>query len=132
MRILFGIFIFLHGLVHLWFVALSLGWVKFQADMGWTGHSWLLTKWLGNNHTHLLAAIFYSMAALCFVIASIGFFSNQEWTRIWMMIAALISAVTILVFWDGKAIMLVEKGLIGFLISTGMFIAIRFLGWLTV
>jgi len=43
MNILIGIFILLHGLVHMWYVTLSQGWVEFQANMGWTGKSWLLT-----------------------------------------------------------------------------------------
>jgi hypothetical protein len=39
LRILFGIFVVLHGLVHLWYVVLSQRLVEFQADMGWTGES---------------------------------------------------------------------------------------------
>jgi hypothetical protein len=131
MRILLGIFILLHGLVHLWFVTLSRGWVKFQADMGWTGHSWLLTNIFGNGPTSLLATVSYAVAAITFVIASIGLLANQQWTRPWMIAASVISAATILVFWDGKFPMIVEKGIIGFMISAGILVAIFFLGWLS-
>lgn len=131
MQIFLGIFIFMHGLVHLWYVTLSRGWVKFQADMGWTGHSWLLTNGLGINFTRVLASIFFSVGAICFIIASIGLLAKQDWTRTWMIAASLISTATILAFWDGKLDMLVEKGVLGFLISVGILVAIFFLGWLS-
>src|SRR5690606_13545800 len=70
--ILFGIFIILHGLVHLWFVVLSRGWVPFQPDMGWTGESWILSGVLGQLPLRWLATVLYSLAALGLVLAGIG------------------------------------------------------------
>jgi hypothetical protein len=117
MRIIFGIFFLLHGLVHLWFVVLSRDWVEFQSEMAWTGKSWLLSKTFGDDVTSITATILYSLAAASYVIASIGFLSIQEWTRSWMVLASIISITSILLFWDGSIDMLVEKGIIGFLIS---------------
>ena len=123
MRIVIGIFIILHGLVHLWYVTLSQGWVKFQNDMGWTGESWLLTVLVGSNLNRWLAAFLYSLTTFTFLLAGVGFLANQEWARVWIVVASVISVVTILVFWDGKLNMFVEKGGLGILISTGILIA---------
>jgi hypothetical protein len=51
LRFLIGIFIVLHGLVHLWYVVLSQGLVEFEPEMGWTGESWLLSRLLGESAT---------------------------------------------------------------------------------
>lgn len=123
MRIVIGIFIILHGLVHLWYVTLRQGWVKFQNDMGWTGESWLLTDMVGSNLNRWLATFLYSLATITFLLAGVGFLANQEWARVWIVVASVISVVTILVFWDGKLNMFVEKGGLGILISTGILIA---------
>jgi hypothetical protein len=36
-RVQSGVFIVLHGLVHVWYVTLSQRWVEFQPEMVWTG-----------------------------------------------------------------------------------------------
>ena len=126
MQTILGIILCLHGLVHLWYVILSRGWVDFNADMGWTGHSWLLTNALGSDITRGLATLLYSLATVSFAVAGIGLLANQDWARTGMIIASSISAVTILVFWDGSFEMLVEKGVIGFLISLGVLGAVVF------
>jgi hypothetical protein len=129
MQIILGIIVLLHGLVHLWYVILSQGWVKFQADMGWTGQSWLLTNVLGDNFIRVLATTFYSLSTFLFVMAGVGLLFSQGWTRIWMIAASVISAITIFVFWDGNFSMLVEKGLLGFLISAGLLVAALGFKW---
>jgi len=56
-RVLSGVFFVLHGLVHLWYVVLSQRLVAFQADMGWTGESWLLTGPLGDVASRWVATV---------------------------------------------------------------------------
>lgn len=130
MNILIGIFILLHGLVHMWYVTLSQGWVEFQANMGWTGKSWLLSNLLGNDLSHMVATIFYSLSTISFLVAGIGLLAKQDWSRTWMIVASVISTITILVFWDGNLSMPVEKGALALLINIGILVAIFFFGWL--
>ncbi|MGB7874760.1 MAG: hypothetical protein WBL25_10280 [Anaerolineales bacterium] len=129
MNIFIGIFILLHGLVHIWYVTLSQRWVEFQVDMGWTGKSWLLTNLLGDQVTRFLATLLYSLSAIVFVAAGVGLLANQEWSRPGLVIASIISSLTILVFWDGSLNMPVEKGLLGLLISVGILIAVFVFRW---
>lgn len=129
MTIAIGIILMLHGLVHLWYVVLNQGLVEFRPEMGWTGRSWILTNFLGADITQPLATIFYSLAAISFVIAGIGLITSQNWTRLWIIVASSISAASILLFWDGSFKYLVEKGAIGLLLNTALITCAIWLGW---
>jgi len=117
LNVLFGIFIVLHGLVHLWYVVLSFGLVEFQPDMGWTGKSWLPTDLLGESAAHSLAGILYITATILFIASSVGIFTGAQWWRLILMGSAIFSSVLILLYWDGGMEMIVEKGLMGLLIN---------------
>jgi len=130
MTILFGIITILHGLVHFWYVILNQGLVEFKPEMGWTGKSWLLTDLLSAEFTRPLATIFYGVSAITFVVAGVGLITSQSWTRLWILVASSISAVSIILFWDGNFEQLVEKGLIGLLINAAFLISAIWLGWL--
>ncbi|MGD8793055.1 MAG: hypothetical protein PVF47_10925 [Anaerolineae bacterium] len=129
LRFLFGIFVVLHGLVHLWYVTLSQGLVEFQAEMGWTGKSWLFSPLLGEGATRSLATVLYSLATLAFLIGGIGIFVQQAWWRPMVIGSAAFSAAIILLFWDGGLQMIVEKGLLGFLINAALLVALLVFGW---
>jgi len=122
-RVLMGIFVILHGLVHLWFVVLSQDLVEFKPEMGWTGESWLFTGLLGGSTPHTLTSVIYVLATVAFLIAGVGILSGATWALLLMRGAAAFSGLMILLFWDGGAQMIVEKGLLGFLIDVGLFVA---------
>jgi hypothetical protein len=121
-RVLAGLFVIAHGLVHLWFVVLSREWVPFEPEMGWTGESWLLTGVLGDAATRSLASVLYALVALVFVIGGIGILVGGLWARPILIGVASLSAAMIVIFWDGQPGMIVEKGLLGFLISVGVLV----------
>ena len=126
---LYGIFVVLHGLVHLWYVTLSQRWVEFQPEMGWTGESWLLSPLLGDGATRGLATALYSLAALGFLAGGIGVFARQDWWRPVVIGSAAVSAVIIILFWDGGLQKIVEKGLVGFLINVALLVALLVFDW---
>jgi hypothetical protein len=97
--------------------------------MGWTGKSWLLTNWIGQDLARNVATIFYGLATVLYLVAGIGLLAKQNWTQTWMIGASAISVFAILVFWDGSFTMPVQKGLIGLLISTGILIAVFVFKW---
>jgi len=130
MQILFAIFVILHGLVHMWYVTLSQGWVKFQTEMGWSGRSWLLANVLEEKISLNIASGFYIFSTVLFVIAGIGLLASSSWARVMLIMSSIVSAITILVFWDGKPNMLVEKGLIGLLINIGFLILVYATSWI--
>jgi hypothetical protein len=129
LRTFFGIFTILHGLVHLWPFVLSRRLVEFKPAMGWTGESWLLTGVIGDSATRNLASIVYVLAAIGFVVSGVGLFTRARWWRPLMLASAIFSAAVILTFWDGRAGLLVEKGLIGFLIDLAIVFLLLVLRW---
>lgn len=120
MNILSGIFIVLHGMVHFWYVTLSQGWVEFEADMGWTGQSWLFSGLLNSGVTRTIATITYSAAALLLVVGGVGLMAKADWARPLLLVSAAASGVIIAAFWDGSLKMIVQKGGLGLLINLGI------------
>ena len=117
MNIFYGIFVILHGLVHFWYVTLSRGWVEFQADMGWTGQSWLLSGFLPPGITGVAATILYAVGGIALAASGVGLLAQAEWSRPLLVSSAGLSAATILIFWDGSPEMLVQKGFLGLVIN---------------
>jgi hypothetical protein len=95
-RVLASIFVILHGLVHFWYVTLSLQLVEFQTGMGWTGRSWLLSGLLGASTVRLVAVVVYALAALAFVAGGVGVVAGAAWAPSVLLGAAVFSAAFIL------------------------------------
>ena len=131
-RFVIGLFIILHGLVHLWYFTLSRGLVKFQPEMGWTGRSWIFTSFLGDSTTRWLASVLYILATIGLVISGLGILLRADWWRTALVGSAIFSAVVILLMWDGGRQLIIQKGLIGFLISVVLLIVLLLLKWPTV
>jgi hypothetical protein len=117
LRFLIGLFIILHGLVHLWYFTLSQRLVDFKPEMGWSGKSWLFTGLLGDPTTRLLASVLFVVAAIALVISGVGIFARAEWWWPMLIGSAIFSSAILFVLWDGSTQLVVQKGLIGFLIS---------------
>ena len=120
-----GIVVALHGLTHLWYVVLSQRLLAFRPEMGWTGTSWLLTGALGEPTARTVASVVYALASVAFVIAAIAVVTQAPAARPLLLWAALLSLTAIVVFWDGRADHLVEKGAIGLLIDVAVLASLR-------
>ncbi len=124
LKYFFGITIMIHGLIHLWYFLLSQRLVEFKAEMGWSGRSWLLTNFLGDPTTRLLASLFLLVSMFLFVVSGLGMIINKEWSQSLVLFSAILSSVVLLVFWDGNTVQIVEKGLIGLVFNIVIIIAI--------
>lgn len=116
-RIIPGIFIILHGLVHIWYVVLSFNLVAFQPDMGWTGNSWLFSFPKSSKGLRVVAGILFIICTILFVVSGITILANLSDKNSLLLIAAILSTLTLVVFWDGKTSMIVQKGIIGVIIN---------------
>ncbi|MEE4198136.1 MAG: hypothetical protein V2I54_10865 [Bacteroidales bacterium] len=116
-RFLCGVFILLHGLVHFWYVILSVRWIEFKPEMGWTGKSWLLDPVIPPSVIRVIAVFLFSFAALSFIVGSGGIFWIKEWTRFVLFLSAIISSFTIFLFYDGSPHHFVQKGILGVVIN---------------
>lgn len=115
-----AVFLGLHGVVHAWYVALSHGWVEVEDQIGWNGHSWLLSASLGSDTILSLASVAYVLVALGFVAGAVGYWLEADWAAFALAAAAVLSTLVLVVMWDGGADLLVEKGLVGVLINVAV------------
>jgi hypothetical protein len=129
MRFVIGIFLVLHGLVHLLYVAHSRRLLELGPEMDWPDRSWAFSKLLGDITTRLLASITYVFATLGFVAGGLGLFAGQAWWRPTIVTSAAFSGAFVLLFWDGKMQRLTDQGAIAVLINGAILIAVLVLGW---
>jgi hypothetical protein len=71
-RILFGAFIVLHGLVHMLYFGQSARYFELQPGMVWPDGSWAFSRFLDNAAVRNLAGILLILAAVGFAAGGAG------------------------------------------------------------
>jgi hypothetical protein len=97
-KLLIPLVVLAHGIGHILFLVPAVGLANW-ADQN--GHSWLLTPLAGDGLTRALAAVVWTTVIVLFVGAVVGFLTGSDWWRIAAIAGAAISAVGIVVMWDG-------------------------------
>jgi hypothetical protein len=128
-RIIFGLFLVLHGFVHLLYFGQSARYFELQPGMVWPDGAWAFSKLLGDGSTRTLASIFLVLAALGFVAGGAGILLKQAWWRPVIISVAAFSAVIYLLLWDGALQNLDDKGLIAILINAAILAALLLFQW---
>ena len=127
LRFVFGVFIVLHGLVHLLYFGQSARLFELRPGMVWPDGAWTFSKLLGDEATRILASIACVLAAIGFVAGGIGLLVSQTWWQPAVVASAAFSAIIFILFWDGKVQNLDDKGGIGLLINLAILVALRVL-----
>lgn len=128
-RIIFGVFIVLHGLVHLLYFGQSQRLFELQPGMVWPDGSWLFARVLDVEGNRVLATIFLVWAALGFVMVGVVIFTGQAWFRPVLAGTAAFSSILFILFWDGGWQNLDDKGGVGILINVALLTAVLFFQW---
>jgi hypothetical protein len=128
-RILFGVFLVLHGLVHLLYFGQSARYFELQPGMVWPHGSWAFSRLLGNEATRNLASILLVPAALGLVAGGTGILMGQGWWRAVVIGSAVLSVVIFVLFWDGITRSLPEKGVVALVINLAILVALLVLRW---
>jgi uncharacterized membrane protein YphA (DoxX/SURF4 family) len=129
LRIIFGIFIVLHGLVHLLYLGQSQRIFELQSGMDWPDRSWAFSAVLGDGTTRVLANVLLAAAALVFAVGGIGIITDQAWSRPIVVAAAAFSAVIFLLLWNGKCQQLDDNGGVGLLINLVILALLLIVQW---
>jgi hypothetical protein len=108
MRFIFGVFIVLHGLVHLLYFGQSARYFELKPGMVWPDGSWAFSRLLGDEAARNLASI-------SLILAAMG--------------AAAFSSVVYILFWNGRMQNLDGQGGIGLLIDIAILLAVLILRW---
>lgn len=72
----------------------------------------------------ILASVAYVLVAPGFAVGGLGYGIRADWWEEDVNGAAVLSAVTIVVLWDGQFDLLVEKGAVGVLIDVAILVAV--------
>lgn len=129
MRILFGVFLVLHGLVHLLYFGQSARYFELQPGMNWPDGSWALSKFFGPVATRNAASGLLVLAAVVFIAGGVELILLQSWWRTVVVSAAIFSSLIYLLFWDGGMQSLDNKGGIGILINLVILAVLLLFRW---
>jgi len=129
LRFIIGVFIVLHGLVHLLYFGQSRRLFELQSGMAWPDGAWAFSRLLGEGATRWLAGISCVLAALGFVAGGAGILLGQAWWRPLVVASAVFSTAIFLLFWDGTRRRLDNQGAIAILINLAILVAVLVLGW---
>lgn len=124
-----GVFLILHGLVHLLYAGQSWRMFELRPGMLWPDGSWLFSKLLGDGPTRLLASVLLALAALGLVAGGLGLVLRQDWWRAAAVGAAVFSMAIFLLLWNGKLQAMDEQGGVGSLINLALLGSIFILKW---
>ena len=128
-RLVVGVFIVLHGLVHLLYAGQSQRIFELQPGMVWPDGSWAFSRMLGDARARSLAAVFLALAAVGFVAGGIGVLAGQRWWRPFVVASAAFSAAIFCLFWDGGWQNLDDKGAFALLINAVILAAVLVFQW---
>ncbi|HSR33725.1 MAG TPA: hypothetical protein VLY63_24425 [Anaerolineae bacterium] len=129
LKILFGIFVVLHGLVHLLYFGQSRRLFELQSGMVWPDGSWVFSKLLGDEATRLLASVSCVLAAVGFVAGGVGILIGQAWWRPVVVGSAVFSAAIFILCWNGTLQRLDNQGAIAILINAAILVAVLVFRW---
>lgn len=112
-----ALFLALHGLVHVWYAVSSQGWVDVEEAMEWNGESWVLSGVLPDGIVLGGASVLYAVVAAGFVAGASGYVLDTDWSTSVLVGSAVLSTVVLVVTWDGRFDLLVEKGIPGVFVN---------------
>ena len=119
---LLGIFIILHGLVHVAYLGQSWRWFAMRPGMLWPDGSWFFSKITGEKRTRALAGVLSLLTTILFVIAGTGLLVDSSWWKGFTIASVTLSTFLYVLCWDGKMLKLNDKGGYGILINIALLI----------
>lgn len=128
-KILFSIFLILHGLVHLLYFGQSQRYFELRPDMKWPDNSWILSGFLDENTVRKVAGFLCILTTITFVTGGIVLIAKQNWASTSVVVSALLSIFIFIFFWNGKAQHLDHQGAIGILINAFILIVVLLIRW---
>ncbi len=128
-RIVFGVFLVLHGLVHLLYFGQSARMFELQPGLAWPDGSWGLSYLLGTSNTRVVADALCILAGIGFFIGAFGVFFSQSWWRTALVATAAFSAIIFILLWNGRFQQLHNQGAIGILIDAALLVMVLVFRW---
>jgi hypothetical protein len=128
-KVIAGVFLILHALVHLLYFGQSARLFELKPGMQWPDGAWIFSKLLGDHTTRTLAIAFCILAAAGFILGAAGIFFSQPWWRTITIASGVFSIVLYILFWNGRLQQLDSQGGVGILIDAVILAAIIVFRW---
>jgi len=129
MNIVFGIFIILHGLVHLLYFGHTARFFELKPGLTWPDGSWVLSQWLGEGSIRFLVSMLLVMAGFGFVASGVGILISQAWWQPVLIAISILSSLLFIIFWNGRMQNLDGQGVVGVLIDLWLLIMVLVVHW---
>ncbi len=129
MLFIFGVFIILHGLIHLLYFGQSARYFELKPGMVWPDGSWVFSNLVGDQGTRNLASISLLLAAVGLVAGGIGILASEGWWRPVVVGVATFSSVVFILFWNTRTQNLDGQGVVGLLINIAILLAVLVSPW---
>jgi hypothetical protein len=100
LRALIAAVLFVHGIGHIMGILPAL---RLFSVQGWNSSSWLLTPIIGQTASRIISALLFALALAGFMLATLAlvdWFVPHEWWRTLAVVSAVISIVTVVLFWN--------------------------------
>jgi hypothetical protein len=123
-HVLLGVFIVLHGLIHLVYAGHSARLWEAKPRTEWPDGSWACSRRFGDRATRRVAAGVLLLLAAAFGVGGGGTISDQSWWRPMVVGAAALSVALFCLLWNGSRRNLDGQGAIGLLISVVLLVAV--------
>jgi uncharacterized membrane protein YphA (DoxX/SURF4 family) len=123
-RIFLGVFVVLHGLVHLLYYGQSARYFELRPGMVWPDRSWISSNFFGELLSRNLASGLLVAAALGLVASGAGIFLGKIWWRPALAGSVILSSLIFILFWDGTIKELDNQGAIGILINAAILVTL--------
>lgn len=128
-QFIFGVFLVLHGLVHLLYMGQSARRFELRPGLTWPDGSWAFAKPVGNATTRTLASIACLIVAIGFIAGGAGVLFRLAWWRPVIVAAAIFSSAAYVLFWNGTRHALPDQGAVAILINVAILIVVLVFQW---
>jgi uncharacterized membrane protein YphA (DoxX/SURF4 family) len=126
--IIAGVFLILHGLVHLLYFGHSMRFMQLKPDMDWPDGARLFSP-LPGEAIRNITGNGCILAAIGFVTGAIGLLTGHGWWQSVTVISGIVSSLLFLICWDWKFTSLANKGLFAILINAVILVTVLVFNW---
>jgi len=124
-----GVFLILHGFVHLLYGGQSARIFEIQPGMVWPDGSWVFSRLLGDASSRVVATVFLILAALGLIAAGLALLFGHGWWRPVAIASLTMSSLLFLALWNGRIEQLANQGAVGLAIDVAILIALLGFQW---
>jgi hypothetical protein len=129
LSIVVGIFLLLHGGVHLLYFGHSARYFELEKGLVWPAGSWALSSFVEEGALRSVANTLLIVATMVFIVAGVSVFIKGDWWQTTVTVAAVFSTLVYLLLWDGSWQNLDGKGLVGILINVAILVLVHVFHW---